>query len=305
MSTGKNGICAERVVAVTGAGRGLGRAHALAFAAAGARVVVNDLGVGLDGTPGPDSPAARVVDEIRAAGGEAVAHTADVATGEGAASLVRAALETYGRLDTLVNNAGFLRDRMLVNLDADDWDAVVRVHLTGHFLPLRHAAAYWRQETRAGRRPEARIVNTSSGAGLLGSLGQGNYSAAKAGILGLTLVAAAELGRYGVQVNAIAPAARTRMTERAFAAAMAAPDDGFDAMAPENVSPLVVWLGSADSAGVTGRVFETEGGRITVMEGWRPGPTAAKEARRRPEEAGAAVRELLAEAEPPGAVYGT
>lgn len=305
MSTGKNGICAERVVAVTGAGRGLGRAHALAFAAAGARVVVNDLGVGLDGTPGPDSPAARVVDEIRAAGGEAVAHTADVATGEGAASLVRAALETYGRLDTLVNNAGFLRDRMLVNLDADDWDAVVRVHLTGHFLPLRHAAAYWRQETRAGRRPEARIVNTSSGAGLLGSLGQGNYSAAKAGILGLTLVAAAELGRYGVQVNAIAPAARTRMTERAFAAAMAAPDDGFDAMAPENVSPLVVWLGSADSAGVTGRVFETEGGRITVMEGWRPGPTMDQEARRRPEEAGAAVRELLAQAEPPGAVYGT
>ncbi|MFD9005972.1 SDR family oxidoreductase [Streptomyces sp. NPDC059582] len=305
MRTGKNGICAGRVVVVTGAGRGLGRAHALAFAAAGARVVVNDLGVGLDGTPGPDSPAARVVDEIRAAGGEAVAHAGDVATGEGAASLIRAALETYGRLDTLVNNAGFLRDRMLVNLDEDDWDAVVRVHLKGHFLPLRHAAAHWRQETRAGRRPEARVINTSSGAGLLGSLGQGNYSAAKAGILGLTLVAAAELERYGVQVNAIAPAARTRMTERTFAAAMAAPDDGFDAMAPENVSPLVVWLGSADSAGVTGRVFEAEGGRITVMEGWRPGPTTDHGERRRPEEAGAAARKLLAEAETPGAVYGT
>lgn len=267
-------LCEGRVVVVTGAGRGLGRAHALAYAAEGARVVVNDLGVGLDGTPGPGSPAGQVVDEIRSAGGDAVAHGGDVATTEGAASLVRAALETYGRLDTLVNNAGFLRDRMLVNLDEDDWDAVMRVHLKGHFLPLKHAASYWRAEAKAGRPPVARVVNTSSGAGLLGSVGQGNYSAAKAGIVGLTLVAAAELGRYGVQVNAIAPAARTRMTERVFAATMAAPGGGggFDAMAPENVSPLVVWLGSAGSAGVSGRVFEAEGGRITVMEGWRAGP---------------------------------
>ncbi|KUO13387.1 SDR family oxidoreductase [Streptomyces sp. DSM 15324] len=297
-------LCDGRVVVVTGAGRGLGRAHARAFAAEGARVVVNDLGVGPDGAPGPGSPAGQVVAEIRAAGGEAVAHGGDIATSEGAASLIATALQTYGRLDTLVNNAGFLRDRMLVNLDEDDFDAVLRVHLKGHFLPLRHAAAHWRAEAKAGRAPVARIVNTGSGAGLLGSVGQGNYSAAKAGIVGLTLVAAAELARYGVQVNAIAPAARTRMTERTFAETMAAPASGFDAMAPENVSPLVVWLGSAASAGVTGRVFEAEAGRITVMEGWRPGPTADKGARWSPAEAGEAVQKLLAAAEPPGAVYG-
>ncbi|MET9827922.1 SDR family oxidoreductase [Streptomyces sp. NPDC006385] len=301
-----SGLCAERVVAVTGAGRGLGRAHALAFAAEGAEVVVNDLGVGLDGTGGTAGPAQRVADEIRALGGDAVAHSGDITTSDGAASLVRVALDTYGRLDTLVNNAGFLRDRMLVNLGEDDWDAVMRVHLKGHFLPLRHAAAHWRAEAKAGRTPEARVINTSSGAGLLGSVGQGNYSAAKAGIVGLTLVAAAELGRYGVRVNAIAPAARTRMTEQTFAGAMAAPaDGGFDAMAPENVSPLVVWLGSAASAGVTGRVFEAEGGRITVMEGWRPGPSADKGARWSPAEAGQAALKLLAEAEAPQPVYGT
>ncbi|MEU6912051.1 SDR family oxidoreductase [Streptomyces olindensis] len=299
-----SGICEGRVVVVTGAGRGLGRAHALAFAAEGALVVVNDLGVGLDGTPEPGGPAARVAEEIRARGGEAVPHGGDIATTDGAASLVATALEAYGRFDTLVNNAGFLRDRMLVNLDEDDFDAVVRVHLKGHFLPLRHAAAHWRAEARAGRRPDARIVNTSSGAGLLGSVGQGNYSAAKAGIVALTLVAAAELRRYGVQANAIAPAARTRMTEHTFADAMAAPDEGFDAMAPDNVSPLVVWLGSAASAGVTGRVFEAEGGRITVMEGWRRGPSADKGGRWCPAEAGERTRELLAEADPPGAVYG-
>ncbi|MGW6903942.1 SDR family oxidoreductase [Streptomyces sp. NPDC054940] len=300
-------ICAGRVVVVTGGGRGLGRAHALAFAAEGAKVVVNDLGVGLDGSDrgaAADGPARQVVEEIRAAGGEAVAHSGDVATSAGAASLVAVALETYGRLDTLVNNAGFLRDRMLVNLDEDDWDAVVRVHLKGHFLPLKHAAAHWRAEAKAGRTPDARVVNTSSGAGLLGSLGQGNYSAAKAGILALTLVAAAELSRYGVQVNAIAPAARTRMTERTFAASMAAPDAGFDAMAPENVSPLVVWLGSAASAGVTGRVFEVEGGRITVMEGWRAGPSVDKGARWVPEEVGEVALKLVGEAGVQGVVYG-
>ncbi|MFB7914966.1 SDR family oxidoreductase [Streptomyces sp. NPDC056061] len=302
---GEGELCAGRVVVVTGAGRGLGRAHALAFAAEGARVVVNDLGVGADGAGGSDGPARQVADEITTAGGEAVAHTGDVATREGAASLVATALETFGRLDTLVNNAGFLRDRMLVNLDEDDWDAVMRVHLKGHFLPLRTAAAHWRAEARAGRPPVARVVNTSSGAGLLGSVGQGNYSAAKAGIVGLTLVAAAELGRYGVQVNAIAPAARTRMTERTFAEAMAAPREGeFDAMAPENVSPLVVWLGSAASDGVTGRVFEAEAGRITVMEGWRPGPTADRGARWAPAEAGAAARELLARTKEARPAYG-
>ncbi|MGD3110687.1 SDR family oxidoreductase [Streptomyces sp. YGL11-2] len=299
------GICTGRVAAVTGAGRGLGRAHALALAAEGARVVVNDLGVAADGAGASAGPAHQVVEEIRARGGEAVAHTGDITTGEGAASLIAAALDSFGRLDSLVNNAGFLRDRMLVNLDEDDWDAVLRVHLTGHFLPLRHAAAHWRAEAKAGRTPDARVVNTSSGAGLLGSVGQGNYSAAKAGILGLTLVAAAELGRYGVQVNAIAPAARTRMTEQTFADSMAAPAEGeFDAMAPENVSPLVVWLSAADSAHVTGRVFEAEGGRITVMEGWRPGPTADKGARWTPAEAGETARKLLAAAEPARRVYG-
>ncbi|MEU9379211.1 SDR family oxidoreductase [Streptomyces sp. NPDC048255] len=299
------GMAEGRVVIVTGAGRGLGRAHALAFAAEGAKVVVNDLGVGLDGAPGTDGPAGRVVAQIRALGGQAVAHGGDIATGEGAASLVECAVAEFGRLDTLVNNAGFLRDRMLVNLDEEDWDAVMRVHLKGHFLPLRSAAAWWRAEAKAGRPVAARVVNTSSGAGLLGSVGQGNYSAAKAGILGLTMVAAAEMGRYGVQVNAIAPAARTRMTEQTFAGTMAAPEEGgFDAMAPENVSPLVVWLGSEASAGVSGRVFEVEGGRITVMEGWRPGPTADREARLTPAEAGEAAAKLLSSAQPPLPVYG-
>jgi NAD(P)-dependent dehydrogenase (short-subunit alcohol dehydrogenase family) len=300
------GICTGRVAVVTGAGRGLGRAHALAFAAEGAKVVVNDLGVGPDGAGESPGPAQDVVEEIRDRGGQAVAHGGDIATADGAASLVAAALDTYGRLDTLVNNAGFLRDRMLVNLGEDDWDAVIRVHLKGHFLPLRHAAAHWRAEAKAGRTPTARVVSTSSGAGLLGSVGQGNYAAAKAGIVGLTLVAAAELGRYGIQVNAIAPAARTRMTESTFADTMTAPDEpgAFDAMAPGNVSPLVVWLGSAACAGVTGRVFEAEAGRITVMEGWRPGPTADKGGRWTPAEAGEAAAKLLAGAQRPGPVYG-
>lgn len=303
--TSSTALCAGRVAVVTGAGRGLGRAHALALAAEGAKVVVNDLGVGIDGSGTATGPAQEVVALIRAAGGEAVAHNGDIATAEGAASLVATALDTFGRLDTLVNNAGFLRDRMLVNLDEDDWDAVMRVHLKGHFLPLKHAAAHWRAEAKAGRTPCARVINTSSGAGLLGSVGQGNYAAAKAGIVGLTLVAAAETGRYGVQVNAIAPAARTRMTEDTFADTMAAPAEGeFDAMAPENVSPLVVWLGSPACEGVSGRVFEAEGGRITVMEGWRPGPTADKGARWSPAEAGDAALKLLAEAEAPQPVYG-
>ncbi|UNS98917.1 SDR family oxidoreductase [Streptomyces tubbatahanensis] len=294
-----------RVVVVTGAGRGLGRAHALAFARAGARVVVNDLGVALDGETGAETPAAQVAAEIRAEGGEAAVSTDDVADSAGAASLVRTALDHFGRLDTLVNNAGFLRDRMLVNLDEDDWDAVVRVHLKGHFLPMKHAAAYWRAETKAGRTPQARVVNTSSGAGLLGAVGQGNYTAAKAGIAALTLVAAAEFGRYGAQVNAVAPAARTRMTEQAFAEDMAAPTDGaFDAMAPENVSPLVVYLGSAASAGVTGRVFEAEGGRITVMDGWRRTAHTDKSARWDAAELDAPIRKLLHEAPAPEPVYG-
>ncbi len=302
-------ICRDRVVIVTGAGRGLGRAHALEFARQGAKVVVNDLGVSLSGEGGPDTgsggPAHDVVEEIRALGGEAVADRSDIATDEGARRLVATAIEHFGRLDVLVNNAGFLRDRMLVNLSEEEWDAVIRVHLKGHFLPLKHAGLHWRAESKAGRPVDARVVNTSSGAGLLGSVGQGNYSAAKSGIVGLTLVAAAELGRYGVTVNAIAPAARTRMTEQVFAETMAAPGEGgFDAMAPENVSPLVVWLGSAESKDVTGRVFEVEGGRICVMEGFRHGPVADNGARWDPAEIGPEVAKLLGQAARPEPVYG-
>ncbi|TVT61323.1 SDR family oxidoreductase [Amycolatopsis rhizosphaerae] len=298
------GLCKDRVVIVTGAGRGIGRAHALAFAAEGARVVVNDVGVALDGSATGEGPAAQVVAEIEKRGGVAVANTDDVADFGGAGNLVNTALESFGRLDVLVNNAGFVRDRMLVNLGEDEWDAVIRVHLKGHFAPLRSAAGYWRAEAKAGRVPSARVINTSSGAGLLGSVGQGNYSAAKAGIAGLTLVAAAELGRYGVTVNAIAPSARTRMTEEVFAETMARPDSGFDAMAPENISPLVVWLGSAESAGVTGRVFEVEGGKVSLAQGWRHGPPVDKGARWEPGELGPVVEKLIAGAAEPEPVYG-
>jgi NAD(P)-dependent dehydrogenase (short-subunit alcohol dehydrogenase family) len=299
------GLCDGRVVIVTGAGRGIGRAHALGFAAEGASVVVNDLGVGVDGSGGGTGPAAEVVAAIEASGGRALANGDDVASWKGAQRLVASALDRFGRLDVLVNNAGFLRDRMLANLAEDEWDAVIRVHLKGHFAPMRHAIEYWRSEAKAGRRPDARVVNTSSGAGLLGSIAQGNYSAAKAGIAALTLVAAAEWRRYGVTVNAIAPAARTRMTEQAFADTMAPPETGFDAMAPENVSPLVVWLGSRESAHVTGRVFEIEGGTVSVADGWQHGPSRAKGRRWEPVELGAVVDELLAEAPAPAPVYGT
>lgn len=299
-------LCQDRVVIVTGAGRGLGRAHALAFAEAGARVVVNDAGVSLNGLGNDASPAHAVVAEIKAMGGQAVANTEDVANWQGANRLIRAAVESFGQLDVLVNNAGFLRDRMLVNMEEHEWDAVIRVHLKGHMAPLRHAAAYWRSEHRAGRPIAARVVNTSSGAGLLGSVGQGNYSAAKAGIATLTLVAAAELARYGITVNAIAPAARTRMTELTFAATMAAPTEaGFDAMAPENVSPVVVWLGSAQSGEVTGRMFEVEGGRISIADGWRHGPFVDRESRWPVEEVGDAVHRLVAASPAPTPVYGS
>ncbi|MDI9972021.1 SDR family oxidoreductase [Rhodococcus sp. IEGM 1307] len=302
-----SGVVDGRVVIVTGAGRGIGRAHALAFAAEGAKVVVNDIGAGIDGSATGESPAERVVAEIVAAGGEAVVNGDDVADWAGAENLITTAIGTYGRLDVLVNNAGFLRDRMLVGMSEQEWDAVVRVHLKGHFATLRHAAAYWRAEAKAGNPVDARIVNTSSGAGLQGSIGQGNYAAAKAGIAEMTIQAAAELKNYGVTVNAIAPAARTRMTVGAggaMAEAMAAPEEGFDAMAPENISPLVVWLGSTESKDVTGRVFEVEGGKITVAEGWRHGPTQDKGARWEPKEIGPVVADLLAKAETPLPVYG-
>ncbi|WP_430330848.1 SDR family oxidoreductase [Rhodococcus sp. ACT016] len=302
-----SGLLDGRVVIITGAGRGIGRAHALAFAAEGAKVVVNDIGVGGDGSNTGETPAEQVVAEIKAAGGEAVVNGDDVASWEGAQNLIQTAIDTFGGLDILVNNAGFLRDRMLVGMSEEEWDAVIRVHLKGHFAPLRHAAAYWRAESKAGRPVDARIINTSSGAGLQGSIGQGNYAAAKAGIAEMTIQAAAELKNYGVSVNAIAPAARTRMTVGAggaMAEAMAAPEEGFDAMAPENISPLVVWLGSAESKDVTGRVFEVEGGKITVAEGWRHGPAQDKGDRWDPKELGPVVADLLAKAETPTPVYG-
>jgi NAD(P)-dependent dehydrogenase (short-subunit alcohol dehydrogenase family) len=297
-------LCDGRIVIVTGAGNGLGRAHALAFAAAGARVVVNDIGTSREGEGSSAGPAQQVVDEIGAAGGDAVANTDDIADWEGAGRLVRFTVDSFGGLDVLVNNAGFLRDRMLANMSVDEWDAVIRVHLRGHFCPLRHAAAYWREQAKAGHPVDARVVNTSSGAGLMGSVGQGNYSAAKAGIVGLTLVAAAEMGRYGVTVNAIAPAARTRMTEVAMPDQMRAPENGFDAMAPDNVSPLVVWLGSVESRDVTGRVFEVEGGVVSVADGWQHGPRVDKGAQWQPAELGPVVHALLDKAPPPTPVYG-
>ena len=299
------GICDGRVAIVTGAGGGLGRAHALELARQGALVVVNDLGATIDGEGRSSTPAERVVEEVTAAGGTAVANADDVGDWDGASRLVQDALDAFGRLDVVVNNAGVLRDRMFANSAAAEWDAVLRVHVHGHAAVARHAASHWRGRAKAGEAVDARIVNTSSGAGLLGSVGQAAYSAAKAAILGLTLVQAAELARYGVTVNAIAPAARTRMTEAAFAATMAGPTDGgFDAMAPENVSPLVAWLASGESRDVTGRVFELEGGKVVVMEGWQRGPQVDKGARWDAAELGPVVADLLAKAAPALPVYG-
>ena len=302
------GICDGRVVIVTGAGRGIGREHALAFAAEGARVVVNDLGAGLDGSDVGESPAEQVVAEIKAAGGEAVVNGNDISSWEGARELVQQAIDTFGGLDVLVNNAGFLRDKMLVGMGESDWDNVINVHLKGHFAPLRHAAEYWRAESKAGRPRQARVINTSSGAGLFGSVGQGNYATAKAGIALLTIQTAAEMKGYGVTANAIAPAARTRMTTSAgegMASQMAAPADGsFDAMDPANVSPLVVWLGSTESAEVSGRVFEVEGGKVTVCDGWQRAASEDKGAKWDPAELGSVVPRLLAESPEPVPVYG-
>jgi NAD(P)-dependent dehydrogenase (short-subunit alcohol dehydrogenase family) len=301
---GARPLCDGRVCIVTGAGRGLGRAHALELARLGARVVVNDLGVAADGAGRNEGPAREVVDMIRAAGGEAVVSFEDVADWTGAGRVVKAALEAWGRLDVLVNNAGFVRDRMLVSTSEQEWDAVLRVHLKGHFAPTRHAISYFRDRAKAGDPVNARIINTTSGAGLLGSVGQGAYSAAKAGITALTLVEAAELGRYGVTANAVAPAARTRMTETAFADMMRKPESGFDAMAPENVAPLVAWLASTESHGVTGRVFEVSGGVVSVAEGWGPGVSVDKGERWDATELGRAVADLLKRAGTPRKPYG-
>ena len=288
---------AGRVVIVTGAGQGLGREHALAFGRQDSRVVVNDIG----------DAAFVVAEEIRAAGGTAIASTGDVADWGYAQALVQKAVAEFGTLDALVNNAGVNRDRMLVNMSEDEWDSVLRIDLKGHFAPMRHAAAYWRQcakDAGGGSLPAARIVNTTSGAGLMGSVGQGNYAAAKAGIAALTIVAAAEFARYGVTVNAIAPSARTPMTEPVFAEKMRPPESGFDAMHAGNVSPLVVWLASAESGDVTGRTFEVEGGVISVADSWQHGPSIEKDSRWEVAEIGGPLRELLARAPAPPPVYG-
>ncbi len=297
-------ICDGRVVIITGAGRGIGRAHALEFARQGAKVVVNDLGVSSDGKGGSEGPAQEVVNEIKALGGQAMASTADITDWEQTQALVQKTIETFGGLDVVVNNAGFVRDRMFVSCGEDEWDAVIKVHLKGHFCISRHAAEYWRNQSKAGVAVNARIINTSSGAGLQGSVGQSAYSAAKGGIATLTLVQAAEMARYGVTANAIAPAARTRMTEAVFTN-MKAPEDGsFDVNDPANIAPLVVWLGSADSKDVSGRVFEVAGGKIGVSDGWRDGPTLDKGARWNPADVGVTVRDLISKALVPQKVYG-
>jgi NAD(P)-dependent dehydrogenase (short-subunit alcohol dehydrogenase family) len=287
-----------RVVVITGAGRGLGAEHARLFAALGARVVVNDFGSASDGSGRDEGPAHTLVEEIRAAGGEAVVDTEDVADFDGARRLIDNALDSFGELDVLINNAGILRDRMLVNMTEDDWDAVMRVHLRGHFCPTRHAAGYWREQVKAGETVDARIVCTSSGAGLFGNVGQANYAAAKSGIATFARVAAAELGRYGVTANAIAPIARTRMTENLFAGTMDRPAQGFDAMDPGNIAPLVVWLGSNDSAGVSGHVFEIAGGKVNIADNWRTLPGVDKGDRWEPADLGPVVRELVAKVDP-------
>jgi NAD(P)-dependent dehydrogenase (short-subunit alcohol dehydrogenase family) len=302
-----SGICEGRVVVITGAGRGMGRSHALEFARQGAKVVVNDLGVAMDGEGGSSAPADEVVEEIRAFGGEAVADSNDASDWDGARSLIAHAVETFGTIDTLVNNAGILRDRMLVNMTESDWDAVSRVHLKGTFAPTRWAAVHWRERAKAGQQNEGRVICTSSATGLYGNAGQINYGAAKAGIAAFAVIAAIELARYGVTVNAIAPMALTRMNEdlpfgQEVTSRFA---EGFSPLAADNVSPLVVWLGSTASRDVTGRIFNVHGGYISVAEGWRAGPSVNKKARWDPEELSGVIPDLVAKAGPTTDISGT
>jgi NAD(P)-dependent dehydrogenase (short-subunit alcohol dehydrogenase family) len=292
------GVCEGRVAIVTGAGRGIGRSHALELARQGARVVVNDLGGEVDGSGRSTGPAAEVVEEIRAMGGEAVENGDDVSDWEGAQRLVNTAVEAFGGLDVLINNAGILRDRMLVNMSLEEWDAVMQVHLRGTFAPTRWAATYWRERTKAGEPNDARIINTSSSSGIYGNVGQTNYGAAKAGIASFTVIAAKELARYGVTVNAIAPGALTRMTAGLRPDAPQPKPDEFDERSPDNIAPLVVWLASSRSAAVTGRVFNVAGGRISVAEGWRAGPGVDKGDRWHPAELDDVVADLVARAAP-------
>lgn len=290
-------ICSNRTVIITGAGGGLGRAYALALASEGANVIVNDIRL---------EAAEAVVTEVTAAGGNALANQGDITTMTGAQSIIDAALSAYGEVHVLVNNAGILRDRMFVSLSEDDWDQVMRVHLKGHFCLANLLGKRWRDAAKSGSKLDTRIINTSSGAGLQGSIGQSNYSAAKGAIASLTLVQAAEMARYGVTVNALAPAARTSMTESAMPDVVKAPMDGsFDAWAADNVAPLVVWLSSTESAHVTGRIFESQGGRISICDGWRTDATLDKGARWEPAEIGLVVDQLIKQAVPAQKVWGT
>jgi NAD(P)-dependent dehydrogenase (short-subunit alcohol dehydrogenase family) len=264
-------FCEDRVCIVTGAGRGIGAEHAKMLAAHGAKVVVNDLGGARDGEGASAGPADEVAEAIRKAGGQAVANTDDVSDWDGAANMVKQAIDTYGRLDVLVNNAGILRDRMLVNMSEAEWDAVIKVHMKGTFAPARHAAAYWREESKAGRPVDARLINTTSVSGIYGNPGQTNYGAAKMGIAAFTIIAARELGRYGVTVNGIAPGALTRLTEDLGMGQRSEEDKA--RMHPRWIAPICTWLASTESKDVTGRIFEASGRMLAVAEGWHRGPT--------------------------------
>lgn len=285
-------MCADRVVIVTGAGRGIGREYALMLAGEGAKVVVNDVGGARDGSGEDVGPAQDLVAEIEAAGGEAVANSDDISEWAGGEAVVRQAIDTFGGLDVLVNNAGILRDRMLFSMTEDEWDAVIKVHLKGTFATARHAASYWRNRAKAGETNDARIINTTSVAGLYANPGQTNYGAAKAGIAAFTQIAAQELGRYGVTVNAIAPGALTRLTED-----LSLPDDMVAKFDPRWVAPIVTWLASPQSADVTGQVIESSGLVLAIAEGWRRGPST-EDVPAEPEEVDALVRKLLAVAQP-------
>ena len=279
-----------KVAIVTGAGRGIGREHALALARAGAKVLVNDLGGSLGGEGADAAPAEQVVEEIRALGGEAAADNENVADFAGAERMVQHAIDALGGLDILVCNAGILRDRMLVNMDEAEWDAVINVHLKGHFAPTRHAAAHWRERSKAGDPVRARVICTSSPSGVFGNVGQANYGAAKAGIAAFTQIAAQELGRYGVTANCLAPNARTRMTEQAFGE-IPPPDEGFDPMDPGNMAPVVVALCADEAQGITGQCFFVYGGMVNVLRAWEPDETFVREARWDPDELLAELRE--------------
>jgi len=285
-------LCEGRVAIVTGAGRGIGREHALSLAAHGAKVVVNDLGGNIDGSGGDLSPAQQVVSEIKGMGGEAIANGESVSNWEGAQRLINSAIETYGDLHVVVNNAGILRDRVLANMTEEEWDAVINVHLKGTFAPSRWAAAYWREQAKAGKPVSGRIINTTSVSGIYGNPGQTNYGAAKAGIAAFTNIAALELHRYGVTVNAVGPVALTRMTEGLGPAPET--DEEREMRSPRWIAPIVTWLASEESKDVTGRVFEASGQSLSVAEGWVRGPQVKPI--EDPTQIGPAVRDMLAKA---------